>query len=90
MNDPVDKPERRSGTYYFPGQRRQSVSKSGGRGSGLRNFQFHQKKVSDFPQKISDFPGKDFLVVNSKFFSLEKKLPFTPTFLPNFSSFSGK
>ena len=35
-------------------QRRRSVSKSKseGRGSGLRNFQFHQEKISDFPKEL--------------------------------------
>src|SRR6218665_2173906 len=63
----------------------------GGHGSGLRNFQFHQK-VSDFPKEFRfsrlKFPTPIFLVNNSKMFHLSQKLPFTPTFLPNFSSFS--
>ena len=54
-----------------------------GCGSGLRYFPFHTKKVSDFPKKFPIFQAK-------RMFHLSQKLPFTPTFLPNFSSFFWK
>jgi len=66
-------------------QRRQSVLKSGGRGSSLRKFQFHRKTVSDFPKKLR-FSTQKLLMT----FHLSEKPSFTPTFLPNFSYFSGK
>src|SRR6218665_538274 len=55
----------------------------GGRGSGLRNFQFHQKKVSDFAEKCPIFQAKlpcTYLSNFSSFFG--KIITFQHTFSP--------
>ena len=65
----------------------------GGRGSGLINFNFHQKKFPIFPPKFrfsrQKFPTTFFQSSTKKICHLSQKLPFmpTPTFVPNCSSY---
>src|SRR6218665_2245557 len=61
-------------TYKFSlSQQRQYGSKSGGRESGRRNFQFQPRKNSDFPEKSPIFHAK----ILTTFFSRQlKKLSF--------------